>query len=121
VEDAGRVGQAVQLTEEGDASTLSPVTRRTAYRVVQEALTNARRHAWSATVRVEVSYDPHRTRIVVHNDAPASRSRPLTDGGGTGLAGLGERIELIGGSLRAGPDGAGGFRLEAGLPTRVAR
>lgn len=121
VEEAGRVGQAVRLTEEGDASTLSPVTGRTAYRIVQEALTNARRHAWSATVRVDVSYDPHRTRIVVHNDAPASRNRPLAEGGGTGLAGLGERIELIGGSLRAGPDGAGGFRLEAGLPTRVGR
>jgi signal transduction histidine kinase len=121
VEEAGRVGQAVRLTEEGDASTLSPVTGRTAYRIVQEALTNARRHAWSAAVRVDVSYDPHRTRIVVHNDAPASRNRPLAEGGGTGLAGLGERIELIGGSLRAGPDGAGGFRLEAGLPTRVGR
>ena len=121
VADAGRVGQSVRLTEEGDASTLSPVTGRTAYRIVQEALTNARRHAWSATVRVDVSYDPHRTRIVVHNDAPVSRDRPLAEGGGTGLAGLSERIELIGGSLRAGPDGAGGFRLEAGLPTRVGR
>ncbi|GLY93723.1 histidine kinase [Actinoplanes sp. NBRC 103695] len=119
VGEAVRAGQAVRLTEDGSPSpALSRVTGRTAYRVVQEALTNARKHAAGAEVRVSAHYGHDDLRIVVHNTVPRSRSRLARTGSGTGLTGLRERVESIGGRITAGPDGSGGFRVETVLPTR---
>ena len=119
VDDAARAGQPVRLTVDGSPSpALSRVTGRTAYRVVQEALTNARKHAAGATVRVAASYGADEVRIVVCNSAPRRRSGLAGSGAGTGLAGLRERVESIGGSLAAGPDADGGFRVETVLPAR---
>ncbi|MFG1606185.1 sensor histidine kinase [Actinoplanes sp. NPDC049265] len=120
VDDAVRVGQPVRLTVDGaPPSALSPVTGRTAYRVVQEALTNARKHASGAVVRIEAFYGAEELRIVVRNGAPRGRSSLAASGAGTGLAGLRERVESIGGSLSAGPVSGGGFRVETVLPARV--
>jgi signal transduction histidine kinase len=121
--DAAGVGQPVELTEEGDAAQVSAVVGRTVYRVVQEALTNARKHAWGAATRVHVEYRAERIHVTVHNGAGNSRAPESLSGtgGGTGLAGLRERVELIGGRLRAGPDSGGGFRVETVLPARVGR
>ncbi|MEV6630140.1 histidine kinase [Actinoplanes sp. NPDC051470] len=119
VDDAVRAGQPVRLTVDGSPSPeLSKVTGRTAYRVVQEALTNARKHAAGARVRVAASYGADEVRIVVCNSAPRRRSGLAGSGAGTGLAGLRERVESIGGSLAAGPDADGGFRVETVLPAR---
>jgi signal transduction histidine kinase len=96
---------------------LSRVTGRTAYRVVREALTNARKHAGGAAVRVDAEYLPEHVRIIVHNGA--GRSSRSARGNGAGLAGLRERVESIGGTLVVGPDGAGGFRLETVMPVKV--
>ncbi|MCO8270188.1 histidine kinase [Actinoplanes sp. TRM 88003] len=117
VDEAGRAGQAVELVTAGEPPGLSRVTGRTAYRVVREALTNARKHAGGAAVRVDAQYLPDLVRIVVHNGR--GRSSLSARGNGAGLAGLRERVESIGGTLEAGPDGAGGFRLETVIPIRA--
>ncbi len=91
---------------------------RALLRVAQEALTNARKHAPGATVTVELAYDPSRVTLRVTNPAPAGfrteSARELT-GGGYGLHGMRERVELLGGTLSAGPS-EGGWRVEAEVP-----
>lgn len=90
---------------------------RDAYRIVQEALTNVRKHAPGATVKVRVSGAPGQgLRVAVRNNerAPAAAVSTLP-GAGAGLLGLRERVALAGGTLAAGPDGAGDFVVEAGL------
>jgi signal transduction histidine kinase len=84
------------------------------YRIVQEALTNIARHAPGArSVVVTVTHDPDRLRVEVTDDAPASRHhRP----GGYGLVGMGERVEALGGRLRAGPLPGAGWSVQASLP-----
>ncbi|MGF0118382.1 sensor histidine kinase [Promicromonospora sp. Marseille-Q5078] len=87
------------------------------FRVVQEALTNARRHAPGAAVRVAVSTAPGEVRVRVTDDGAAAGAVPPEGiGTGTGLVGLRERATLLGGTLDAGPDGSGGFAVEAWLP-----
>ncbi|TCC48675.1 sensor histidine kinase [Kribbella capetownensis] len=98
-----------------DATTLPPATGRTAYRVVQEGLTNARKHAAGHPVWLSVAGGPgDGLRIELIN--PASNGTPLTPGSGTGLVGLTERVHLAGGTLDHGKAPGGGFRLEASLP-----
>jgi signal transduction histidine kinase len=114
-------GVAADLVEEGDPAEPSPVVARTAYRIVQEALTNVRKHAPGAPVRITLRYLPHRVHLCVHNSRPTAPVDPLLagTGSGSGLLGLRQRVHLVHGRLRAGPDDAGGFRVEADLPTTV--
>lgn len=88
---------------------------RTAYRIVQEALTNARRHAPGASVRVTVTCGADGLTVDVVNAASAT-SADAPSGAGRGLLGLAERVALVGGRLHHGPDTAGGFTLHAWLP-----
>ncbi|MQA78243.1 MAG: sensor histidine kinase [Streptosporangiales bacterium] len=89
---------------------------RTAYRIVQEGLTNARRHAPGAQVRVTVAGGAgDGLTVEVDNTAPTA-TVDVTPGSGRGLAGLTERVALVGGRLYHGPDTAGGFSLHAWLP-----
>jgi signal transduction histidine kinase len=114
-------GNPAELAEDGDPALASPVVGRTAYRIVREALTNARKHAPGAPVLAQVSYRESQVRVVVSNE-PATRSADseLTGtGSGLGLASLRQRIELMHGTLRAGPTPDGGFRVEAVLPAYV--
>ena len=67
---------------------------------------------------MDAEYSPDQVRIVVHNEA-GHRALGAT-GSGTGLAGLRERVESIGGTLEVGPDGRGGFRVESVMPSRVS-
>ena len=86
------------------------------YRIAQEGLTNAMRHAPSAPVRVGISYREQCVQVEIVNDAgPVAGPR----GSGRGLIGLGERVAIFGGQLDAGPRPDGGWRLTATLP--VAR
>ncbi|WP_433555567.1 sensor histidine kinase [Pseudonocardia xinjiangensis] len=87
-----------------------------AYRVVQEGLTNARRHAPGASVRVEVSGRQGEGLTVEVTTEPASPARPVTQGSGTGLIGLSERLDLIGGTLEHAAGTDGGHRLAAHIP-----
>ncbi|MFF7469020.1 histidine kinase [Streptomyces sp. NPDC008092] len=114
VDEARAAGQPVVLAVEG-LPEQAPTTHRLAvYRVVQEALTNARKHADGAEVTVRVDYRPPATQVDVAN--PAGTPRADTVGSGYGLIGLRERVTALGGHLGAGPAGAGAWRLAARIP-----
>jgi signal transduction histidine kinase len=104
---------AVDLHAPAAIST-DPVTSRAAYRIVQEALTNAGKHAPGAQVTVDVDRQEHELVVRVRNGA----HRPVDDapGGGFGLIGLRERVRTLGGRFRAEPRLDGGFEVEAVLP-----
>jgi signal transduction histidine kinase len=115
------VGLATELVEDGDPQLASPVVGRTVYRIVQEALTNAHKHAPGASVTVRVHYNPTDVRLEVCNTTP---TRPVDaglvgTGSGMGLATLRQRVELVGGTLGAGPAPDGGFCVDATLPAYV--
>lgn len=88
----------------------------TAYRTVQECLTNAARHAPGAPVRITLRTTPGQLTITVTNGPPAAERASPTTGSGTGLAGLRERVTTLGGTLTAGPQSDGGYLLTATLP-----
>jgi signal transduction histidine kinase len=107
----------VDLGLDGELDTLPPAVDAAVYRIVQESVTNAMRHAVDATeVVVRVTGEPQTVRVTVRDDgARAGRGRD-----GYGLAGLRERAALLGGELRAGPGADQGWRVEAELPRRRA-
>jgi signal transduction histidine kinase len=115
------VGQPTELVTDGDPRLASPVVARTALRIVREALTNARKHAPGARVTVWVHYDPTQVRLEVRNTpaTPRADAALVGTGSGMGIASLRQRVELVGGTLRAGPTTEGGFRLDATLPAYV--
>ena len=121
IAESTAAGAVAELTEDGDPALASPVVGRTVYRIVREALTNTRKHAPGAYVLVQIGYRESQVRVVVSNGPAApSADRELSGtGSGLGLAGLRQRIELMHGTLRAGPTPDGGFRLEAVLPAYV--
>jgi signal transduction histidine kinase len=88
-----------------------------AYRILQEALSNTLRHAPGARATVEVGYEPERLRLRVHNDPPpAGGERPPPAPAGHGIVGMRERAAMLGGTVAAGPTSDGGYLLEAVLP-----
>ncbi|MFJ2804772.1 sensor histidine kinase [Kitasatospora sp. NPDC087271] len=116
VGEATSAGQEVELALSGDPETVPTTHRLAVHRLVQEALTNARKYAHAAPVTVRVRYGAPATTVEVRNgQGEASPNGPGT-GGGYGLVGLAERVDALGGYLDAGPDGGGGFRLAARLP-----
>jgi signal transduction histidine kinase len=121
VTESESVGVAVQLKQHGNPELASPVVARTAYRIIQEALTNVRKHAPDATATVTLRFGPERVRLTVRNTAPERRcDEELTaSGSGTGLLGLRQRVELVSGSLYAGRTEDGGFLVDASLPAFV--
>jgi signal transduction histidine kinase len=107
-------GLPVSLTRSGEPVPLPDALDLSAYRIVQEALTNALKHAGPAHAAVHLRYHPDHLEITVADDghgapAPAPSS-------GHGLTGMRERAALLGGVLRAGPQPHGGFRVHATLP-----
>jgi signal transduction histidine kinase len=116
---AGGSGLDVTLRLEGDRENLAPELTQTAYRVVQEGLTNALRYASGAAVAVLVRGESEALVVEVRN-GPASRDTALAGSGtGNGLKGLRERLAPIGGTLDVGPTAAGGWRLSARIPRLV--
>ena len=107
-------GHDVELRTEGVPVALPPGLDLSAYRIVQEALTNAVRHAGPVPVRAQVSWGRDALEIEVIN-AAAAPPRARADGPGHGLIGMRERCELFGGSLSAGKTADGGFRVRARL------
>ncbi|WP_105969758.1 sensor histidine kinase [Streptomyces geranii] len=107
-------GLEVTVTTEGEQRPLSPGVDLTAYRIIQEALTNATKHASDHTARVLLTYSASRLLIKVTNDGTATA--PALPGGGFGLMGMRERAHSIGGDLRAGPGPRGGFEVTTALP-----
>jgi signal transduction histidine kinase len=113
VDGARAAGTPVRLTLEGEAAPISPGVDLTAYRIVQEALTNARRHAPGASVDVRVGYEEGVLRLRVSDDGPGP---PAAETSGHGLLGMHERATMVGGKLRTGAAEGGGFLVEAELP-----
>jgi signal transduction histidine kinase len=115
VQESRDAGSAISYDAEVSAAeTLPPATGRTAYRVVQEGLTNARKHAAGRPVKVVVRGRPG-DGLVIELTNPGGNGVPAAPGSGTGLVGLTERVNLAGGTLDHGK-AAGQFRLHAALP-----
>lgn len=113
-------GLDVSLRLEGNRDSLAPEVTHLAYRVVQEGLTNALRHASGSSVAVRLRGDSTELLVEVVNGPQTNALPPLTDSGtSNGLRGLHERIGACGGSFEAGPQSDGGWRLAAHLPRRA--
>ncbi|MFJ9584604.1 sensor histidine kinase [Streptomyces acidicola] len=107
-------GLDVTVTTEGEPQILSPGVDLTAYRIIQEALTNATKHASDHAAHVRLAYSGSRLLITVTNDGTATT--PTVPGGGYGLMGMRERAHSVGGDLHAGPRPDGGFEVTTALP-----
>jgi signal transduction histidine kinase len=122
VDESRAAGMRVRLRFEAPGDeTIPAAVGRTAYRIVQEGLTNARKHAPAAAVEVAISaLDGPRLVVAVASRQPvgvaARVARGALPGAGTGLIGLAERVALAGGELEHGPDATGDFVLRATLP-----
>jgi signal transduction histidine kinase len=113
VEQARESGLPVDLRVEGDPVDLPAGVDLTAYRLVQEGLTNALKHARATHALVLVNYGDGAIEVTVSDDG---RGVGNGDGGGHGLVGMRERVSVYGGELDAGPQPGGGYRLRAKLP-----
>src|SRR3954447_22071238 len=110
----GRARPCVEVTFSGEFDDLSPAVGAAIYRLAQESVTNARRHARNAThVPVAVTGDADRVRLTVDDDGSAAGGRAPA---GYGLVGMRERASLLGGTFHAGPSAERGWRVEAVLP-----
>ncbi|MCX5171983.1 histidine kinase [Streptomyces antibioticus] len=109
-----RQADGTEITVEGDRRPLPAEASQTVRRVAQEALTNARKHAPGAKVRVRLAYEAHEVTLDVR-DSGGSPGELAQVGGGYGLLGMRERAELLGGSLDAGP-GEEGFVVMLRVP-----
>ena len=113
VEQVRRAGLAVDLHVEGSPRPLAAGVDLSAYRIVQEALTNAIKHAHASSADVLVRYEDDRVELVVADDGVGAANG---SGGGHGLIGMRERVSLYGGELDAGARPEGGFLVRASLP-----
>lgn len=110
-------GLPVELSVEGEPRELPPGVDLSAYRVVQEALTNALKYAGPARAWVTVRWRERELELEIANDGSSTADG---DGGGHGLAGMSERVSLFGGSIETGVRGGGGFVVTAHLPLEGA-
>jgi signal transduction histidine kinase len=111
-------GLPVDFEVTGIPALLAPGIELTAFRIVQEALTNTLRHADAAHARVTVAYEPGYVTLSVADSGPRRSEPQASSGTGFGLAGIAERVASCGGSLTVGPNPANGFALTARLPVR---
>ncbi|HSS10971.1 MAG TPA: histidine kinase, partial [Acidimicrobiales bacterium] len=124
IADMRGAGLDVQLEVTGDRpSGLDDALQLAAYRIVQEACTNVIRHAASAPTVVWIAYRPHSVQLVVRNSPPAlvaaQPARTSTQpGAAAGIAGMRERVAIVGGRLSTGPADDGGFEVSAEIPYR---
>ncbi|HEU0042052.1 MAG TPA: histidine kinase [Jiangellaceae bacterium] len=114
VRDVEAAGLAVEVRVVGQAGALPPGLDLSAYRIVQEGLTNALKHSGAGRVEVTINYGPGELRIEVRDDGVGDRG---TGGGpGYGLVGIRERVKIFGGEMSAAPAPGGGFLVRASLP-----
>jgi signal transduction histidine kinase len=112
-------GVAVTLAIEGEPVSLPPGVDLAVYRIVQEALTNVRKHAAPCAARVRIAYADGRIALEVRDTGTRACHPDAGRNGGHGLVGMRERAVVYGGTLQAGPDSAGGFLVSAVLPLRT--
>jgi signal transduction histidine kinase len=115
VAQAAAAGTTVDVRVTGTRRPLAPGAELAAYRIVQEALTNVRRHAPDATARVELDFGTNDVTVTIANDLPAAVAVPRPHGG-LGIVGMRERAALYGGSVETGPTADGTFRVRARVP-----
>ncbi len=120
VERAVASGVTVRLVRSGEAKGIPQQVRRATHRIVREGLTNATKHAPGAAVTVRIDETPAETTVSVANAASAVATERVDGPGGHGLRGLGELVDLLGGSWRSGSTEGGGFELMATLPHAAA-
>jgi signal transduction histidine kinase len=106
----------IVLDAEGDVDALSPELRVTLYRCVQEALTNVRKHAQASKALVRLRVADDQAELTVLDNGQGVDDGSQASPSGFGLQGIRERIALVGGSVTAGPEPGGGWRVEATLP-----
>jgi signal transduction histidine kinase len=113
-----RTNLETDFEQRGTPLELSPFARQTLFRAVQEGLTNVQKHSREVKrIQVRLEYEPEAVRLSLRDDGQAAK--PAAPGQtGYGLTGLRERVEQLGGTLRGGPDPAGGFALELRIPLR---
>jgi signal transduction histidine kinase len=116
VAEVERAGLPVALHVEGETAPLPRAVELSAYRIVQEALTNALKHAHASRADVTLRYGPDELRIEVRDDG--SGGGATSNGPGYGLVGVRERVKIYGGTMTAGTAPGGGFVLDARLPLR---
>ncbi|MEU2393583.1 sensor histidine kinase [Streptomyces sp. NPDC007369] len=115
VDNVRGAGLTVTTEIAGIRRPLAPGVELTAYRIVQEALSNCLRHAPGSRVEVGIAYGPHELHLCIANTAP-TRPAPPSQGAGHGLLGMRERAGMLGGELAAGPRPGGGYEVSAVLP-----
>ncbi|MFE9859411.1 sensor histidine kinase [Streptomyces sp. NPDC005780] len=115
VEQTRRAGQTVEFTEEGTPAESTGSADLVAYRVVQESLTNALKYAQGSLTSVHVRHSEREISVEVSTDGSGARAR-VPGGSGRGLAGLRERVDVLGGEFSAGPRSGGGFVVRARIP-----
>jgi len=114
-----KAGLSVWIHVEGERGQVPPGVDLSAYRIVQEALTNVIKHAGSSTASVTVCYGPGSVMLEITDDGPGTPragTRPATPSTGHGIIGMRERVAVFGGEFAAGPRADGGFRVFARLP-----
>jgi len=116
IAEAGQGELIVDLTIKGEARLLSPTLEVSAYRVIQEALTNTRKHSRATTANISVHYGLTELEVEVFDDGPERDAEQAGGQVGHGLIGMRERAALHGGHLRAGPRAGGGFAVHASFP-----
>jgi signal transduction histidine kinase len=112
-EDIGQAGLPVQLHLNGEPFPLPRAIDLSAYRIVQEGLTNALKHARASNADVTIGYRQDELRLEIRDNGVG---RPASDSPSHGLVGIRERVKIFGGEMSAGPANAGGFVLSARLP-----
>ncbi|WP_377273675.1 histidine kinase [Peterkaempfera sp. SMS 1(5)a] len=115
-------GAGLRVTREvtGEARPLPEAVELTAYRVIQESLTNTRKHAGCDTAVVRLGYAPGALRLAVEDEGTSVAWSGLRTPGGHGIVGMRERVAAVGGRLAVGPRPEGGYRVFAELPLRAA-
>ncbi len=117
VAQSSATGVATELIIDGRQQPIAPGIELAAYRIVQEALTNVRKHAGaSASAIVRISYEPHDLVVEVSDDGRGAVTTLAGVGSGNGLIGMRERVEIYGGQFASGPRRGGGYAVRATLP-----
>jgi signal transduction histidine kinase len=119
--EVGKAGLAVRLRVEGTPAPLPAGVDLSAYRIVQEALTNVVKHAGPALAQVVVGYHDQEVTVEVTDDGRGAAAQAGDGRAGHGLIGMRERVAAFGGDLQAGPRPGGGFRVAARLPLAANR
>ena len=116
VSELTSTGQSIELTLSGNKSKLATSTDLTAYRVVQEALTNVMTHAAGSKAQVEIDYGDNQLEVAITNDGSGTDTLADRKSGGRGIVGMRERTALFGGKFEAGRTPNGGWRVNATFP-----